>query len=1734
METNQRKFLTTITSEIRNKKKHTKLSVEKLARQFAILDKTEAKELTELAIVNISRSIASNHLKDIKERFAQILDLYKSQVNLSHRTSQSMLLQQYSTPAPIGFLAGIFCDPLQGKSLFEPSAGNGLLTIAWKPEQCYVNEIDPLRRSNLVSQGYAKVFDQDATADFEMGKYGSFFSHTNFDAVITNPPFGKLDTAVNYNDFPIRTLEHHMAINALLQLKPDGKAAIIIGGHTKWDKKGRVQAGKNRLFFNYLYHFFNVVDLIHIDGHALYSRMGTAFDTRLILIDGRKTNPLGYAPLLKSMYADPEMRKPVKDYWQLYDRVIQYTETKSDMKKLELEAEALKLELELSGLHGLEGPYMPSSESCIVLDTQVPDSMDYETHQALARITEAIGGNIDNYVLKKLGYKSHIELCKSLAAEQVDTVGMAIYNIEEKEQAIIIGDQTGIGKGRQAAAMVLYAIKQGLKPIFLTEKANLFSDLYRDMKAIGAGKYVPFIINAKDAKSTVKDESGETVYTAPDKGIQETAFRKKQVPNGYDYIMATYSQFNKNKIDDNGVMLTDKKGLFLYNLAMDNILIMDESHNSSGTSNTGMFLQKVLALTKGVVFLSATFAKRPDNMPVYAMKTAMMDANMTKTELVEAILKGGVALQEIMASQLVEEGQMIRRERSFEGVEVNYITLDEKAAEHSAIADAVTGIIREIIDFQTVFVGKVVDELDDIAAAQGQEVETRGGTAKGGVDNTPYFSKIFNVINQMLFSIKAEEVADRAILRLKEGKKPVIAFSSTMGSFLDDMGVAPDDVIEADFSYVLKKGLDGVMRITETLPDGKKVYKSIDPNELGDAGKAKYMELLNKIDNLTSGISISPIDVIRQKIEGAGYNVAEVTGRKYELQLNRYGATLPDKKPGATGKKKEDGIDKLQLSDIPAIVKKVMPEHQQLAIVGSQEHWKILEDMERTFKSIPKIGSLESRYNKWKKEAQTNTDYKDFATAKLRYWVGNTDFYITEWDGEDEVYCYVVLNGDYQNAEFGYNSLEYIKSLSVNTWTKIEMDFFWDEKTINEAIRDQGGLSGIDSKPEKALMALVQSRKKIPVNEAFRKFNDNEYDVLMINQSGSTGASAHAITTPKVDKRQVRQRVMIVNQPELNINTEVQKRGRINRTGQILKPIYDYVNSAIPAEQRLMMMLKKKLKSLDANTSSNQKQSKEILDVPDFLNKYGDQVVLEYLIENPKLNKQLGDPLKLSDKGKPQIVDNWAHKTSGRVAILPARIQKEFYDEIINRYIDYVEYLKQTGEYDLEVETLNLEAKTINKQVVKVGKSPDSVFGEDSILETVEANVLKKPFKKDELVLMIKQALGDKNGNDIRDEMKEKHNAFMDNKINVRLAELTTHIEELIKDIPNEKKYLKADNKATYTKEREAYLRESLKNLIEYHSRVLNEDRKDMTMLMDFFTIGRVINYPWTNYAGSRENITGVCLGIHIDLRRKNPYAPSAIKIKFALASSLKYIAITAGPKFTKQLSAIKGESYYINERQARNTIETWNEIIAESSVNRNTRHIVTGNLLQAYADYKGNLVSFTTDDGSEKKGILMANEWIPKQGGESISVPIIKAAKFIKSLTVGTPIFTNGKVGIFKQPGTYKIFVPGSKIKGGKYFLDKDLLALVQNGKFEKVSDQMIATMDDGHIDELIELLQRNHSASVELNKDQYLQIADTLEKPKPKKVMELPKKEDNEDVLILELEAEALALELELLKAA
>jgi hypothetical protein len=140
-------FLQHVRNELDSKNKHNRKSIERIASSYGITDKSEVKEYTELAIVLKARSISLSSLS-VEEKYWSIVELYRSQVNISHRTSQSILLQQYSTPAPISFLAGILhqCRP-ETFQCFEPSAGNGLLTVLLPhPSRVIVNEIDELKK----------------------------------------------------------------------------------------------------------------------------------------------------------------------------------------------------------------------------------------------------------------------------------------------------------------------------------------------------------------------------------------------------------------------------------------------------------------------------------------------------------------------------------------------------------------------------------------------------------------------------------------------------------------------------------------------------------------------------------------------------------------------------------------------------------------------------------------------------------------------------------------------------------------------------------------------------------------------------------------------------------------------------------------------------------------------------------------------------------------------------------------------------------------------------------------------------------------------------------------------------------------------------------------------------------------------------------------------------------------------------------------------------------------------------------------------------------------------------------------------------------------------------------------------------------------------------------------------------------------------------------------------------
>ncbi len=57
----------------------------------------------------------------------------------------------------------------------------------------------------------------------------------------------------------------------------------------------------------------------------------------------------------------------------------------------------------------------------------------------------------------------------------------------------------------------------------------------------------------------------------------------------------------------------------------------------------------------------------------------------------------------------------------------------------------------------------------------------------------------------------------------------------------------------------------------------------------------------------------------------------------------------------------------------------------------------------------------------------------------LHFFLAGSDWYITEYDGDDLFWGYAILN-DYANAEWGYISFSELKAIKVAGWLEVDCE----------------------------------------------------------------------------------------------------------------------------------------------------------------------------------------------------------------------------------------------------------------------------------------------------------------------------------------------------------------------------------------------------------------------------------------------------------------------------------------------------------------------------------------------------------------------------------------------------------------------------------------------------------------------------------------------------------------------
>lgn len=1563
-------------------------------------------ELVEDGLVRAAREVVGRKGRDSRASYDLICKLYEMQPTIAARSSNRIKMQQYSTPLPMAWIANRFAmaNKADGKVL-EPTAGNGMLVFTVPVEQVRANELDETRLDNLREQGFAEVTQQDATEPFEGGM--------QYDVVIANPPFGKRE-AVEYDGKMIAGLDPQITLNALASMKDDGRAAIIIGGNMEYASNGAIKNMKP--FFTYLYDHYNVKGVIDMSG-GLYAKQGTTFPTRMILIDGRRSNEERAQTAVYPPVESKAIRK-AESFDDLYEIINEVLNSKEKTNGTEVlrsrERQLASVNNETSGntdgaghreqprknddvgsrrkstqehsdggeqvlprerrtntadgetraetprdnaggsrsvsdtdiqrvgtervstngvglkqaptehkkrtLTDEKSAYRPHN-SAFSLNSVAPAAMVEAMDNVLTQI-EAQHGSIDKFIKTELGYDTIDEAHQALAAEQMDSVAMAIYQMKQG-QALIIGDQTGVGKGRQMAALIRWAVQRGEKPVFITQKADLFSDIYRDLVDVGSGDLVPFIFNSDGA---MVDSKGNTVHKPLSSAEMAKVFASGVLPDEYDFAVLTYSQVNtgdavsqqemeeaakksgartkKSKNVKNGK--ATPKATFLRAIAKDNYLFLDESHTAAGSSNTGAYLQSILRGAKAATFASATFAKRPDTMPLYAIRTAMSQAKVEPNKMISIIEKGGVTLQEIMSRELTNAGQMVRRERDMSDVVTDWKTITDPETVRRAREnyDRTIAAFNAIIKFQEDYVKPMIEALDMELAVMAESAGVKRGTDKMGVENVPFASKTYNYTKQLMLALKVDAIADEVEAEINAGRHPVIALESTMESSIKDYA-AGETIDEPTFSASLLKGLDSVMQYTVKDEDGNERHERYSPQALGPAGEKAYYELQDFIRESTSDIFISPLDAIIERLNDKGYKVGELTGRNMYVERN------------------DDGR---------VVVKR--------------------------------------RTDKDKKKMQ-------------------------------------------------------------------------------------------------------------------REFNSGVLDVLILNKSASTGISLHA--SEKFSDQ--RQRSMIIAQPLSDINDYMQMIGRIDRTGQVHRGYYINLGLPVPAENRFLMMLSTKLKSLNANTTTSQDSESNDVEAPDLLNKYGSQVVVEYLRDNVEIYEKMGAPLKKGglggglvqaselDEYKPQEDD--ARKITGYVALLTIKEQEEFYDDVVRRYNELIKYLNDTGSNDLKITVMPLRAKTIEKRVSSEGIDPDgnNPFARNSFVEKVEMDVLRKPMKADEIRKVIEQ-------------------------IN-RGASPAEYLESVIETIRNEDEARIAAEEERYEKAKAKAVEDIAKQTDKINGQKKRSDEEKRVAIENFIaeTNEKVENKHNDNIVRLNQSSDQIMRRLRMFEAGKSYLVPDNLEAmvfdfatpaifcgyktkdsKITSSTTLAVFATLDGRRRIEiklsQIDALRSIDKMTNDNwdAARaTTLDNWDSQIPSET--RKTGFIMTGNILQAIADtqdeyggYPGQLISYTDTDGNVHDGILMPDKWNASMLKTS-GAPLSSRLQQIKDYT---PIISHdGKVEIMGSSWAkmFYLTVPKTKKDGAVYYENKTLLRAA-GGNFYPYRGKLRADIPADHINEVVKEL--------------------------------------------------------------
>lgn len=580
-------------------------------------------------------------------------------------------------------------------------------------------------------------------------------------------------------------------------------------------------------------------------------------------------------------------------------------------------------------------------------DTLAPINQRDAIIANLVDIEERKGMPVAEYVAQELGMTMD-ELAVAFHGEQVDALAGAI-NATELGQGFVIADQTGVGKGRFVAGMLLYAYNKGYVPIFVTQKRNLYTDMMRDLIGIQKalqenGKPVRHELlmtnqNKDEIARPIDEVTGESfdfllsdwpmpteeqpkapkisekfdmefskwvdsIANNPEAKLEarQMAGRVAKligIATTYDQLKGADSLLRRQNIER---LINSDRGAFM---------VMDEAHEASGgfvgppkgevTGVGPWFYQKVLfnKNLKGAIFSSATFAKRPDTLPIFTKAGLSHLTFDGLNDIVKILRDGGVQMISAFSQMMTEGGFATRRQKSFEGIDFDIEKYDVDEQRADDVAKVIGQVLALGLDQRLAQAHQ--NKMAEIAATYGVGVEKRPGKPYASVRGASesWTSIIYILAQQYATAMKAEGSAQAIIDALKGGELVMLGIEQTneaaLKDYLEDIGFENDDFGKAEikfsFADMVLMRLKNFRKGTFKIKQGNQVIEEeefkLTDADLKAVGLLEiWNQLMESIANQQTLLEIPAmaVDNMLEKVRKAGFKTGEITARNYRIK----------------------------------------------------------------------------------------------------------------------------------------------------------------------------------------------------------------------------------------------------------------------------------------------------------------------------------------------------------------------------------------------------------------------------------------------------------------------------------------------------------------------------------------------------------------------------------------------------------------------------------------------------------------------------------------------------------------------------------------------------------------------------------------------------------------------------------------------------------------------------------